>query len=180
MKLWKNTWVRVAVLAAAALAVAATAYASIPDSGGVIHGCYLKGVGSLRVIDSPNQKCITVIETPIQWNQTGPQGPPGPQGPKGAIGAQGPQGGQGPQGDQGPKGPKGDAGGASTATLQFTTAAVPLTNVDAYNEIIAKTLPGSTDWAVTATINIHEPNSRIDNQVATTICQLRGEGGGVI
>jgi len=35
--------------------------ASIPDSGGVIHGCYLKGVGSLRVIDSPNQKCITVI-----------------------------------------------------------------------------------------------------------------------
>src|ERR1700722_6963000 len=112
MKLWKNNWVRVAALAAAALAIGATAYASIPDSGGVIHGCYLRGIGSLGGIDSPGQRGINGLEAAIQWNQAGPRGPAGPAGPKGATGPQGPAGGQGPQGDTGPKG---DPGGPSTA-----------------------------------------------------------------
>ena len=39
-----------------ALAVAGIAYAAIPDSSGVIHGCYSK-TGALRVIDS-SAKCV--------------------------------------------------------------------------------------------------------------------------
>src|SRR3954454_16402790 len=35
----------------------AAAYASIPDAGGVVHGCYSKTSGSLRVIDSATQTC---------------------------------------------------------------------------------------------------------------------------
>ena len=48
------------------------AYASIPDAGGVIHGCYKTSNGSLRVIDSPAVQCDARNETPISWNQTGP------------------------------------------------------------------------------------------------------------
>lgn len=76
------------------------AFASIPDSGGVIHGCYQASgtVHDLRVIDSAKTaKCPTGYK-PLNWNQTGPQGPQGIQGPQGAQGVQGPQGAQGPAG----------------------------------------------------------------------------------
>jgi type VI protein secretion system component Hcp len=105
---------RVAMLAAALLAVAGgLAYATIPDSGGVIHACYLTKLGTLRVIDpSAGQQC-TSLETAIDWNKQGPQGIQGLPGPKGDTGATGPAGAKGDQGDpgpQGPPGPKGDPG----------------------------------------------------------------------
>ena len=62
------------------------AYAAIPDGGGVIHGCYLKAVGTLRVIDSPGQHCLNGLETPLNWSQTGAEGPSGPTGPAGISG----------------------------------------------------------------------------------------------
>ena len=65
-------------------------WASIPDSSGVIHGCY-DSKGTLRVIDYPQAQC-TKNETLLNWNQTGPQGPPGPTGSQGPAGPQGPQG----------------------------------------------------------------------------------------
>ena len=81
-------------LCAAAVAAGAT-YAAIPDSAGVIHGCYTNKGGLLRVIDpSTGVKC-TSLETALSWNQ---------QGPKGATGATGPVGPQGPQGQAGPAG----------------------------------------------------------------------------
>jgi len=58
------------------------AYASIPDSNGVIHGCYKNSTGMLKVIDSSSQTCVSG-ETALNWNQTGPQGPQGIQGPSG-------------------------------------------------------------------------------------------------
>lgn len=73
----------------AVLVVAGVAYASIPDSSGVIHGCYQTNKGSLRVIDS-SASCA-VGETALNWSQTGPpgaqgvQGPPGPAGPSHAY-----------------------------------------------------------------------------------------------
>jgi hypothetical protein len=69
------------------------AYATIPDGSGVIHGCYVKSgsnIGHLRVIDTGAGQACRATETPIAWNQTGPQGavgqtgPTGPQGPSGA------------------------------------------------------------------------------------------------
>jgi hypothetical protein len=74
-----------AVLVAAAVALVAggIAYASIPDAG-VIHGCYLKSGGGLRVIDS-GASCRS-SETSLNWNQKGPTGLKGDKGDKGDPG----------------------------------------------------------------------------------------------
>jgi hypothetical protein len=70
----------------------------------VIHGCYQKIEGQLRIL-SNHGRCHA-SETPISWNISGPPGPQGPQGPAGPPGPQGPIGPQGPQGLQGPQGPQ--------------------------------------------------------------------------
>jgi hypothetical protein len=64
-----------AVLLVAGVGVV-VAYASIPDASGVIHGCYKKKNGQLRVVKSDDSQCRP-SEKPISWSQTGPQGPPG-------------------------------------------------------------------------------------------------------
>ena len=81
--------------------VGGVAYATIPDGGGVIHGCYAKSGGALRVIDNTVTNCKTG-ETALQWGVQGPQGPQGLQGPQGVQGQQGTQGVQGQQGPMGP------------------------------------------------------------------------------
>lgn len=80
--------VRLAALlvVAAGLAAGGIAYASIPDSNGVIQGCYAKSRGQLRVIDTDKGQTCTANENPLNWNQTGPLGPPGPPGPPGPTG----------------------------------------------------------------------------------------------
>lgn len=97
------------------------AWASIPDSGGVIHGCYKpQANGSntpLGVIDTAlsNGRCPNG-DTEVDWNQTGPQGP---QGPAGATGATGPT---GPIGPQGPAGPStAGSGGLGVTVVSGTT-----------------------------------------------------------
>jgi hypothetical protein len=112
----------------AALVAAGVAYGSIPDSSGVIHGCYLKSGGSLRVIDSAS-KCSS-NETSLNWNQQGPAGPQGPQGPTGPTGPAGPAGSQGPAGPQGPKGdtgPQGPAGTSGTSHVYYATNSFDVT-----------------------------------------------------
>jgi hypothetical protein len=77
----------VCAIIVAALGVSyATALATGAASSTVIHGCYLNKIGTLRVVDPTTQHCLPV-ETPIQWNQSGPSGPPGPPGPKGDPGS---------------------------------------------------------------------------------------------
>jgi hypothetical protein len=99
-----------AILGVAVLFVATAAWASIPDSSGVIHGCYRTGPGSpsqiglLRVIDTEAGQSCARNEVSLTWNQAGPEGTQGPTGPQGATGATGATGAQGPSG----------AGGAST------------------------------------------------------------------
>jgi hypothetical protein len=90
--LGRGHW-RLGAFVAATIGVTAggIAYASIPDGSGVIHACYKKSGGTLRVIDDSQQFCDS-NETPIQWSQTGPQGIPGPQGPTGPTGPTGPAG----------------------------------------------------------------------------------------
>jgi hypothetical protein len=85
------------VAVGALLVVGGIAYATIPDGGGVIHGCYLKGLGTLRVVDTDKgQACLSKLETPLNWSQTGPQGQQGPTGATGATGATGVTGATGP------------------------------------------------------------------------------------
>lgn len=86
-----------------AVAVGSVAWAAIPDANGVIHGCYVKRTGALRVIDT-GMAC-KATETALQWSQKGPQGltgTPGTPGTPGATGAPGPQGPAGPEGARGP------------------------------------------------------------------------------
>src|SRR5262245_4217501 len=126
--------IALAVIAAfCLLAGIGAAYAALQDPAGVIHAC-IDGKGNTRIIDVAVESCRKG-ETPLSWNQTGPQGPAGAPGATGATGATGPQGpagatgpagaaglpgadgvpgatgATGPQGPAGPQGPPGPAGG---------------------------------------------------------------------
>lgn len=104
-------------VAAAVFGIATAVQASIPDSSGVIHGCYNASLahgnptGALRVIDTAkvNGNCASG-EVPLNWDQSSPTGATGPSGPTGASGATGPTGQTGPTGPTGPKGPTGTKG----------------------------------------------------------------------
>lgn len=105
--------------------VVGAASAAIPDADGVIHGCYEKSTGRLRVIE-PSASCSN-REVPIDWKRDGPAGAQGPQGipgeqgapgPAGATGPQGPTGADGPQGPQGPQGAQGPVGLRWTGTYK--------------------------------------------------------------
>jgi hypothetical protein len=78
----------------AALLAGTVAYATIPESNGVIHGCYLNNAGglppiigasqgTLRVVDPSKGQACDSGETALSWNQVGQRGPAGPQGPAG-------------------------------------------------------------------------------------------------
>lgn len=99
----RGLFVTLAAAVAAALVAGGVAYATIPDSSGVIHGCYQKSGGSLSVIDATVTTCAK-SQTELDWNVQGPAGPQGAQGPQGVQGPVGPQGLQGPQGPAGPSG----------------------------------------------------------------------------
>jgi hypothetical protein len=75
----------VGLVAVASAALAGAADATIPNSGGVIHGCYQTKQGTLRVIDTQAGGACSNDETELNWNQTGPPGPPGPKGDPGGV-----------------------------------------------------------------------------------------------
>jgi Collagen triple helix repeat (20 copies) len=121
MRLLRSRPALIAIGLAAVVALGAgIAFAAIPGTDGVIHGCYKAQNGQLRLVDSASD--CRPSELSISWNQQGPQGiqgPPGPkgeqgdpgiQGPPGPPGAKGEQGDPGIQGPPGPPGPKGDKG----------------------------------------------------------------------
>jgi hypothetical protein len=113
----------VAVLVTAGIAVATdggSTARTIPDLSGVIHGCFKKGGGVLRVIDpSKGARCHN-NEQPLTFNERGQSGAQGQSGGAGSVGpsglgggASGAGGATGPKGDtgtQGLTGPKGDTG----------------------------------------------------------------------
>lgn len=106
---------------ALALGAGSVAYAAIPGSDGVIHGCYDNSTGQVRLTDPARgkPKSCSNSETAISWNQTGPQGPAGPAGPQGATGPQGAPGPKGDQGETGDTGATGPAGPAGTSKGYF-------------------------------------------------------------
>jgi hypothetical protein len=110
----RRTRVGIAVVIAA-LITAGIAYATIPDGNKVFTACMLKGVGSVRLIDtslpaSNFMSHCTAYETQVTWNQGGGQGPKGPTGPAGTAGPTGPQGPTGETGRQGSRGATGATG----------------------------------------------------------------------
>jgi hypothetical protein len=76
---------------AVGLAAGGIAYASVPDSSGLIHGCYNpNGVTAvngtaLNIIDRDKASC-SKNQQEISWSQTGPPGPKGDKGDQGPSG----------------------------------------------------------------------------------------------
>jgi hypothetical protein len=91
------------------------AVSSIPGPDGVIHGCYAKRRGNLRLVPA-GRRCAR-SERAIAFTETGPPGLRGSRGATGAKGTAGAKGATGLKGEQGPAGP-----GASTFS---TTLAQP-------------------------------------------------------
>ena len=93
-KVGKRTRVASIGLVALLVTLGGAAFAAIPDSSGVIHGCYDDRSGKLRVTDTEDgdPRSCGDNETPLNWNRVGPQGPTGATGPQGIAGPAGPQG----------------------------------------------------------------------------------------
>jgi len=161
MKLWtgRRLGLLVLVVAVAAFAVASVVQASIPDSGGVIHGCYITGHGQLRVIDTGQGGNCSPNETALDWNHTGLKGDTGPQGPTGVTGATGPQ---GLKGDTGPRGPS-DSWDRSAGSTDLNITQTSIVSVD---------LPAG-NFFVTARVNLVQDGQPSSNGVD---CQLNGGG----
>src|SRR5215475_14360780 len=64
-----RTWTAVFTICACCLVVAGVALATIPDTNGVIQGCYQSVSGNVRLVDSASN-CRN-SETPISWNAQG-------------------------------------------------------------------------------------------------------------
>jgi hypothetical protein len=157
----RRTPVLAGCIVALVMAAGGIAYAAIPDSGGVIHACYLKSAGAqpqgaLRVIDSGKGQTCKTTETALNFNQ---------KGQKGAVGATGPAGPKGAAGAKGPAGPAGvsDAwwssqlnlddipGGGSSQLPMFQSdlvAGTYLLNVTAVNNSFTAADPGEIDCVV--------------------------------
>lgn len=175
-----------------AAVLGSVAYAAVPDSSGVIHGCYAKsgggsggsgtsggaggtsagtGTGTLRVIDpSLGQKCAAG-EAGVDWSQTGPkgaQGPPGPPGQQGLQGTQGIQGPPGPPGAPGQKGDSGPAGAAGTSDAYQSSKCVDQPGCDvglSGNGLytnIIQTFLPPGNYAVTAKANLYHDDAQSD------------------
>ena len=151
--------------------------ATIPDANGIIHGCYNKSGGSIRIIDDSVTAC-NANETSLTWNVAGPQGPIGPQGPQGVSGPTGPAGAAGatgsagsagaigPAGPPGATGPAGPAGASSgPAFFRFVTGFGGLEN--AGKDVLSLNLPAGF-YVVNA--SLHLINVDTSDQRAT--CSL--------
>lgn len=125
----KTLWAAVLGVAATA-AIGSIAWAAIPNSAGVISGCYEKRTGILRVIDAAAGKTCLSFESPISWNQKGPMGDGGPPGPPGADGEDGAPGAAGSQGDPGDPLASLEALGGIPCTRGSSAGTVGLTYLD--------------------------------------------------
>jgi hypothetical protein len=145
------------------------AYASIPASSGVIHGCY-KTAGTnhaVTVVDSSAQ-CPGGY-TSLKWNQTGPQGPAGEAGPKGATGATGATGPQGPAGPTGPPGPSGLSQAFSVASIDGFT----LNDTSSTTVVTSPSVPAGS-YVVNATVGV---GVAVITNAVTFACFVTGANG---
>jgi len=114
------------------VALGGTSYAaitSIPDAGGVFHGCVNPQTGALRVgvsasschpsmvVRRGRRRVRVPAELAIAWNQQGQRGPSGKTGKNGATGKNGTTGATGATGAQGAQG---DTGATGTARAYAT------------------------------------------------------------
>ena len=113
------TYANVASTLALVLAMSGGAYAAIaPIRHGVIHSCYSRANGALRVVNAharcrPHQRALNFNRR----GPTGPRGLTGPAGPIGLTGAAGKTGAKGAAGKAGAAGKTGAAGKSVTSAV---------------------------------------------------------------
>jgi len=165
----RRAWSPALVLAGVGLlaALGAGAWAAIPGPDGIIHSCYRKRGGQLRVINAA-AKCRHG-EVGLNWSETGPPGPRGGGGPRGHTGARGLQGVQGPSGPVGPVGPAG-AGNAYAASQ-----AGSVTLSSSQQNILSLSVPAGK-YIVSATVEITNDDGSAGPPVEAS-CALRDEPG---
>jgi len=122
------------------------ALAAIPGANGVIHACYSRSTGVLRVINSDGHSSRTRHcagnEASLAFNQKGPKGARGPQGP---------------QGDTGPSGTQGDPGaGPSTGPTIYSAHSSGVSVPNAYTQVLSVTLPPGS-YALQAKLQFNNP-----------------------
>jgi hypothetical protein len=127
--------------------------ASIPDQFHVIHGCYKKKKGNLRLISSG--RCSR-SEREIVFNQRGRAGTQGPRGVQGNRGVAGASGSAGTKGEQGLQGPRGPGATTFTTTLSQPTAPTSLLKLD--NGITIEGACGPSNVEVFASSSTGEAN----------------------
>jgi len=157
-----------------AIAGGSVAYASVPDQGGTIHGCYSTITGQLRIIDTAATPNCLILEKALPWAQLGPQGPQGGPGAKGDTGPVGPQGDKGDVGPAGPQGDKGDTGPAGPAHVtNILQVSVDRADVPNGNDTTVATLSlPQGHYVITADATAHNQS----NDVNIWDCRLFGNG----
>jgi hypothetical protein len=179
------------VIAAALVGAAVGAQAQI------INACVDNRNGSIRVASTAGCRAS---ESPLSWNQVGPQGPQGVQGvpgPQGAPGVPGPQGAAGPAGAQGPQGIPGanalvgiyenslvDVKPTLTFNQDAELCSVTFTPQGARQQILASVSYSTTGYAVTQmyvnTMVLKADRTAIDPSGYNTIRQVSKVNGGVV
>jgi hypothetical protein len=142
-------------LLVSAISFAAGAFATIPDGDGVIHGCFRRSDGRLRVINTDRGQTCIEGERSLHWSKRGRQGPRGEQGLRGRRGLQGLQGEQGIQGLQGDP-------GVTSPSVQFLTATSVLNGVNTTHSMSWTQPPGTVATEIWLRFTIATPPGPCD------------------
>lgn len=151
-------------VAVAVFGVASAVEASIPDASGVIHGCYAKTNGALRVIDTSKDVRCRLSENALNWNA---RGVTGARGATGAQGATGPTGDGGPTGPSGPKGATGASGPTGPFGPDFLTGNT--TNIPSAPAAYAGTVEGIAPAGSGVSVEVLSPDHAVTATKATFV-----------
>jgi hypothetical protein len=165
---------RLAVLGAGMLLAAASgiAYAAIPGSDGVIHGC-VNASGQVRVVDPGAGGSCSSGESALNWNVAGAKGPAGLQGAPGPTGSSGPAGSSGYE--QNEEQFSTDQNGDGTGEVDCSSGKRVLdggyepSSTQPMHPVVSRPNDGGTGWIVTMT-------GGVGSFVVTAVCADATEG----
>jgi hypothetical protein len=141
------------------------AWAAIPGPEGIIHGCYNRHNGALRVIDTTARQRCRRRESELDWDEIGP---PGPRGGGGKAGKNGTNGKNGVNGKNGTNGTPG-APGVSNAYTGGQSGSVGLSSTP--TGVLALSVP-SGDYVVTASVKLTNADAS-GGATEQATCQLK-------
>jgi hypothetical protein len=136
-------------------ALGGVAWAAIPGPDAIIHGCYARRGGQLRVIDTAKHERCRRREAELNWSETGPPGPRGGGGARGARGLTGARGATGATGPTGPAGPVGPQGPGNAYAASETSA---FSLAGGGRDVLDLSLPAGK-YVVTASVDIANEDS---------------------